>query len=408
MFIIKPVTELLEECKVKFNHISDTKTLLIEESLDYVMAEDVYAGENIPQFNKSTVDGYAVIASDTFGCSENMPNFLTNISEIFMGTEATLALGPGQCQRIATGGMLPPNSDAVIMQEYTERMDDLVTIYRSMGPWENVIRVGEDLSESDMVFAKGHKIRPQDIGILASIGKTEILVYKQLKIAVISTGDELVEPSVKDLGIAQIRDINGYAVRAQLQKENYQVDYHGIIKDNYQTIKAKVNDLYDQYDCIILSGGSSVGTKDVTVDIIEELADVTILSHGLAVKPGKPTIIAKSQDKLIVGLPGHPVSAMVILQNVILPILRNIQGIKDAKYQASIQAYITHNIDSQTGRMDVIRVRLEKGQDGKLYAKPMLGKAGVFSSLIKADGYIIINEPLEGIAKGKEVEVFLF
>ncbi|OEH84696.1 hypothetical protein BHU72_07610 [Desulfuribacillus stibiiarsenatis] len=408
MFYVKTVSVVMEECFAKFTRKQENVTVALEDSLGFILGEDIIVSENIPGFDRSTVDGFAVYAEDTFGSSESMPSFLKVTGEILMGREADNPLHMGQTQKIPTGGMLPAGSNAVVMQEYTELLDDMVSIYKSVSPGENVIKVGEDLKDGQTIFKKGIRIRPQDIGLLAAMGIVSVNIIKPLKIAVISTGDEIVGPEVQHLAFGQVRDTNGYAVTALLKQYNFQGYYAGIIKDDYDTLYTTVHKLYEQYDVVILSGGSSVGTKDVTSKIIETLPNAEILVHGIAIKPGKPTIIAKSNGKLIIGLPGHPVSALVIMQHIILPILHHMQGTESKTFLPAVQAIINQNIDSQTGRTDIIRVRLTMGEDQHLIAEPERGKAGVFSSLVKADGYFIIPESVEGIEKGSMIDVLLY
>ncbi|OEF96088.1 molybdopterin molybdotransferase MoeA [Desulfuribacillus alkaliarsenatis] len=407
MFCIKPVSQVVNECKAIIKQKNKSRAVKIENALGAVLAEDIISIEDMPSFARSTVDGYAVKAEDTFGSSENMPSFLEVTNEILMGKEAKEPLDFGKAQKIATGGMLPPGSDAVVMQEYTENIDSMLSIYKAVSPGENVIKAGEDIQQEQVIFTKGHKLRAQDIGILAAMGITLVNIIESITVAVLSTGDELVDPNTKVLKQGQVRDTNGYSVTAFLRKNNYLADYVGICIDDYKLLHDRVHELYLEYDVVIISGGSSVGAKDVTSDIIQTLPEAQLLVHGIAIKPGKPTIIATSKNKLVIGLPGHPVSALVVMQHVISPIIASMQGAKPPAFEPTIRAYVKQNIDSQTGRTDIIRVRCSTDGD-KIIAEPLLSKAGVFSSLVKADGYIIISESVEGITKDSEVNVHLY
>lgn len=409
MFFVKPVNQVIIETKEIISPVQEVEVVSCLEGLGRVLAVDINSNEDIPGFNRSTVDGYAVKAADTFGASENMPGFLEVVDEVMMGQAAEGLLVSGEAQRVATGGMLPEASDAVVMQEYTEVVDSTLTIYRAVSPGENVIRKGEDITEHQAVYKAGHVIEAQDIGLLAAMGVNNVEVYRRLKVAVFSSGDEIESITTGKLALGKIRDTNGYSLTAFFNRNNCDASYHGIVRDDYQKMYNKVHELYNEHDVVVVSGGSSVGTKDITSKIIETLPDAALIVHGIAIKPGKPTIIANSRGKLILGLPGHPVSALIVLQHVVLPIIEHLQAKKQRLYNASVQAFLVQNIDSQTGRTDIIRVALSTiEKEKRILATPILGKAGVFSSVINADGYIVIPENSEGISKDCQVEVFLF
>lgn len=379
----------------------------LTQSLQRVLAEDVASQVDVPGFARSTVDGFAVMAKDTFGASEALPAIMTITGEIFMGQAPPGSLRPGEAMRIPTGGMLPENADAIVMVEYTEEMDDqTVLIERAVAPGENVVRRGEDIIVGAVLLSAGRVIRPQELGALAGVGVTQIPVVVKPKVAIISTGDEVVNPD-QTPGPGQVRDINSYALYGQVVALGGEATLFGIVPDQYETLRATVENALQSHDVVILSGGSSVGTRDVSAKVMDELGQPGVLVHGVSVRPGKPTIISVVQDKPVFGLPGHPVSAMVIFDLFVRPVLNTLLGRKQAPWRPVVQARLNRNLASGGGREDYVRVQLDARADG-LWAEPVLGKAGLITTMVKADGLIKIPLETEGLATGEDVEVEVF
>ncbi|MBO8159287.1 gephyrin-like molybdotransferase Glp [Thermosyntropha sp.] len=376
------------------------KKVFLNEANNCILAEDIVSSEDIPFFDRSTVDGYTVLAEDTFGSSESMPAFLQCIGEIKMGDTVSYKIETGKCVWIPTGGMLPLNANAVVMVEYTEKLDEnTVLIHRPVGPGENVIQKGEDVRAGQKVFKSGKLLRPQDIGFLASLGIDRIEVFDSYNIGIISTGDEIVPINKKPLP-GQVRDINSYSLAAAVSACGCKAQNYPIIKDNFNELKSYLKDALTWNDIVLISGGSSVGIMDVTLDVLRSFEDSEILFHGIAVKPGKPTMAAKIREKLVVGLPGHPVSALTIFYVLLKPLLSCTMPVKT-------EAFMSMNIASQAGRDDFVPVRIVDNGDLK-EAVPVLGKSGMMSILAMADGYIHVPYEKQGFSKGEKVEVIFF
>jgi molybdopterin molybdotransferase len=375
-----------------------------------VLAEDIVSAENIPGFNRSTMDGYAVKASDTFGASNNLPAYLDLIGEIKMSEKPSCQLQVGQAVRISTGGMLPEGADSVVMLEYTENLSPtMIEISHSVAPWENVLREDEDIKKNERVLGKGQYLRPQDIGLLAALGWVKIKVFKKLVIAIISTGDEII-PINRKPEPGQVRDINAFALGAAVKQIDCIPYYAGIVKDNEEILKSELQKCLEnpELDLVLISGGSSVGVRDYTLEVLDNLGSPGILVHGLALKPGKPTIISLNKQKLFIGLPGHPVSAMMVFDNVVRKIIFDLKGeIFHFGQKNTIDALLESNVFSDAGREEYVRVML-KNKNGQLWAIPVLGKSGMISSLATADGYITIRLNQEGLYQGEKVSVTLF
>lgn len=382
------------------------ETIPLLESLGRVLAEDVAAKEDVPGFHRSTMDGFAVKAADTFGASEGLPAYLDVGGEVLMGREPAGELVSGQAWAIPTGGMLPAGADAVVMVEYTEPLDErTVGITRPAAPGENVVRRGEDVPSGGVVLTAGRRVRPQDLGILAAVGVTEVPVLPRLKVGIVSSGDEVIPPNAVPKP-GQVRDINSYTLFGLVADGGGIPKMYGIVPDDFAALKDTLAGALAENDIVLVSGGSSVGGRDNTARVIDELGRPGILFHGINIKPGKPTIGAAVDGKALFGLPGHPVSAMVVYDLLVDPLVRR-GGYANAAKQTAVRAKLTRNTRSAAGREDFIRVRLY-AENGELFAEPVLGKSGLISTMVKADGIAHIPEGREGVEAGEYVEVKLF
>lgn len=387
-----------------------TEKVPLLESLGRRLALEVRAAEEVPGFDRSTMDGYAVRARDTFGASEGLPSYVDVCGEVLMGRQPAGEVGAGQAFRIATGGMLPPGADAVVMVEYTEELDaKTIGVTRPVAPGENVVRRGEDVGAGEVVLAAGHRIRPQDLGLLAAVGVTGVEVVLPIRVGIVSTGDELVNPAEVP-GPGQVRDINSYALFGAVAESGGVPRLYGIVRDDFKCLKDTLEQALEENEMVLLSGGSSVGTRDIAFKVIESLGEPGVLFHGISVKPGKPTVGAVVGNKPVFGLPGHPASAMVVFELLVAPLLRTggyPTGPAARLFEFPIRAVINRNLRSAAGREDFIRVKL-RVREGQLTADPVLGKSGLISTMVKADGLARIPSGKEGVEAGEVVEVKLF
>jgi molybdopterin molybdotransferase len=405
-FKVKTVEETFQFIDELIPAAKKTEVRKLENALHYILAEPIIAAENVPGFDRSTVDGYAVRASDTYGSSESMPGFLTMIGEVKMGEIASKPVGQGQAIYVPTGGMLPPKSDSVIMIEHCEDIDGLLNTYKQVAPGENVIRKGEDIKEGEVLLEAGTCLRPQELGAIASLGITEVTVFRRLKVGCLSSGDEIVPFETKTIEVGQIRDINRLTITGLANEWDFDVVYGGIVKDDYAVFQQRAQEIYNEVDCLILSGGSSVGAKDYTTEVIQSLGDPGVFVHGISIKPGKPTILALANDKPVIGLPGHPASAMIIFRLFGERILKKLSGQTLERKPDRVFAKITKNIPSAPGRSDYIRVKLVE-KEGVWWAEPIIGKSGLITTLVKSDGIVEILSEKEGILQGEYVPVIL-
>jgi len=382
-----------------------TEFIELHEAFERILAVDIVSDINLPDFARSTMDGYAVKASSTFGATEENPAYLTVKGTIDMGKPAGFSIGSGEAAKISTGGMLPDGSDSVIMVEYTEIIDKTtIEIYRSVAPGRHVLATGEDIKKGDNILSCGQRLRPQEIGLLAALGKDSVKVYKKPVIGILSTGDEIVPiNNIPDKG--RIRDINTYTLSSLVQKAGGIPVTYGIVGDDFDALLEKCSIAIAHSDMVLISGGSSVGTRDLTVEVLSSLPGSDIMVHGISISPGKPTILAKTSGKAIWGLPGHVVSAMIVFEIVIRPFIEKISGLS-SKYKKGLRipALLSRNIPSAQGRIDYMRVRLIE-KNGIKWAEPVLGKSGLISNLTKADGLIEIGINTEGLDKGSKVWV---
>jgi molybdopterin molybdotransferase len=391
----------------RFKPLSSEK-INIEDSLHRVLSEDIISPINLPEFPRSTVDGFALKAKDTFGVSEKNPAILRMVGEIPMGQVSDIEVKEGEAVKVATGGMIPKGADAVEMVEFTEWVDShTLHAFKTLSPLENMIQVGEDVKAGEVVLHQGHWIRPQDIGLMAGIGKTDVHIHLRPRVGIISSGDEIVSiETVPKLG--EIRDINRYTILSMVKEAGGIPLFLGIVKDRFNDLKERIELGLRESDMVVITGGSSVGSLDLTEEVLQIFPGTEILGHGVSIRPGKPTLLADIHGKPFLGLPGHPVSAMVIFHFFGKPILKILSGLSREIiwHQIKLRAKASRNIPSVPGREDYVRVKLEE-REGTLWAHPIFGKSGAISNLVKANGLIRIGINEEGLEEGEEAEVIL-
>ena len=375
-----------------------------------VLSEDLRSGVDLPHFNRAAMDGYAVRSKDTFGASQSLPAYLKLAGIVEMGKEAIQPVQTGEAIRISTGGMLPPESDAVIMVEYTNDVEGgLVEVHRSVSPWQNVIQIGDDIKKGEPVFQAGRRLKAHDIGALTGIGVSSVPVFKRPRVALISTGDEIVDADVTPLP-GQVRNINQHSLAGLIAECGAELRDLGVIPDDRERLETAITQALDWADLVLLSGGSSMGAKDIALETILSFSNSEFIFHGISVAPGKPTIFAKACGKPIMGLPGYPVSALVIFDLFAAPLIRRLGGeviATHARFARTAKATLKTNIASQVGREDYVMVALEE-ETQCLFATPLPNKSGAIFTLVKADCMVRIDLNQDGLEAGEEVEVILF
>ena len=401
MLHVKTPEEVLALIREEFAPLEDrTELVALTDAVGRVLAQDICAEEYVPDFDRSTVDGYAVRARDTFGCSDAIPAILPRTHEVLMGEGADFVLEPETCCAVPTGGAIPQGADSVVMVEYTEDYGDgTIGIGKAAAPGQNMIFRGDDVYPGKRILEKGRVLSAQDLGALAAIGRVQVPVVKKLTVGVISTGDELVPPEVKP-GPGQIRDVNSPMLQAMLAAWGAEVINYGIVIDDEEKLTAVVQRAVAACDAVLLSGGSSVGVKDAACRIIQSMG--TLLMHGIAMKPGKPTILGKTGEKPLVGLPGHPVAAYFITKLFVLPLLGRLMDRDTRTYTTT--ARLTESVGANHGRAQYHSCRLEE-RDGVLLAHPIRGKSGLITTLAGAEGYFCIARDCEGLPQGAEIQV---
>lgn len=375
------------------------------DALGRINAREITSPESLPAFDRSTVDGYAVIASDTFGSSETLPAYLKLDEEIPMGSPAVHPVKQGRAAPIHTGGMLPPGANAVIMLEHTQlaRPGEL-EILRPVAPLENILTTGEDLEVGELILKSGVRLRPADIGGLMALGILEIDVFRKPSIAILSSGDEVIPPDQKP-NPGQVRDINSYSLGSLVQHHGGIPHSYGILPDREEEFFVRLNQALEENDGAVVTAGSSASTRDLTARVIQRLGSPGVLVHGVNVKPGKPTILAVCNGKPVVGLPGNPVSALVVANLFLVPLLQRLSGATPTP-RPTILAHLAINLSSQAGREDWFPVRLGQSESG-WQAEPVFYKSNLIFSLVQADGLIRISPESTGLSAGEVVEVYL-
>ena len=406
-FRVTTLERVLELCR-DFPSVGE-EVLPLNECCGAVLSRDIVSRIDLPEFNRATMDGYAVQARSTFGASESMPALFTVAGAVEMGEVPKVSVKAGQAVRIATGGMLPDGADSVVMVEHVQSLDEqTIEVFRSVAPLQHVMEIGEDFSRGRIVLSKGTLIRPQEMGVLAALGETRISVYRRPVVAVVSSGDEIV-PVEQKPNLSQVRDVNAYTLTGLISASGGIPLYMGIARDEFEELDQICRRALAEADMVLISGGSSVGSRDFTIDVIMGLPDAEILAHGVSISPGKPTILARCGEKPIWGLPGQVTSAMVVFLVMVRPLLERIGGRARDAYDTAhvVPAVLSRNVASVQGRKDFVRVKLER-RDSAVHADPILGKSGLIHTMVKADGLISIDTNSEGLEKGSLVDVILF
>ncbi|MBK8421743.1 gephyrin-like molybdotransferase Glp [Candidatus Villigracilis saccharophilus] len=395
----------------------DSESIAVTSSLGRFTASDIFAPHPLPDFPRTTVDGYAVRARDTFGASDSLPAYLTLVGEVPMGDAPAFEIGAGQCALIHTGGMLPKGADAVVMLEYTQTTGmsgsrsaptEEIEIFKSVADGENLIRIGEDVAQGQLVIPKGTLIRPAEIGGLMALGITSIQTAKKPRVGLLSTGDEVIDPS-QTPRYGQVRDINSYTLGALVEKTGGEAIRYGIFSDSFQVLQEAAAKALSECDVIIITAGSSASTRDMTAEVIRTLGEPGVLVHGINTRPGKPTILGVCNGKAVIGLPGNPVSALVNGYLFVVPVIEKLLGALP-KPKATVQAKLTVNLPSQAGREDWWSVKLIVNRKSPIVnyeAEPIFGKSNLIFTLASADGLLRIHPDATGLSAGEMVEVVL-
>jgi molybdopterin molybdotransferase len=382
----------------------------LAEALDRVLFEAIIAREDLPEGSRSTVDGFAVRAEDTFGASDSIPAFLEMAEAVFMGTMPDFELKPGQAAPIPTGGFLPRGADAVVMVEYTNSVgSNSIEVSKPVTVKTNVLEKGEDARSGEILLPGAKKLRSQELGFLAALGISQVAAYRKPRVAILSTGDELV-PIDGTPRLGQIRDANSYSIAALARSSGAEPFISDIVPDNADLLKTAIINSLAMADVVVLSGGSSVGTRDLMVDVVSALPGVKILAHGVSIRPGKPVLLASQNGKPIIGLPGHPVSALVVALVFVAPFLQYLQGGKMEKGPLGnrIQATLAASFHSTIGLEEYVRVRVEEIAESSYLVHPIFGKSGMLSTMVKASGILQVPMNAEGFSRGDVVQVVQF
>jgi molybdopterin molybdotransferase len=380
------------------------ETVALAQAHGRVPAEPVHAPHDLPGFARSTVDGYAVRAADTYGASEGLPSYLEVKGAVAMGRAPEGAVAPGIAVAIPTGGVIPDGADAVVMVEHTqEAMAGTIEVVRPAAPGDGIVRADEDAAEGSELVPAGRALRAQDLGLLAAAGVTDVRAHARPRVAIVSTGDEVVDPATAKLGAGQVRDASAVALAALVRDAGGDSDPRGIVRDDQDALAAVLGEAVQSSDVVVVSAGSSVGARDETAAVVAGLGKPGIWAHGIAVRPGKPTLLADCGGVPIVGLPGNPRSALVVFRLLGMPIVRLVGGVTRPPAEASTRARLERDVPSTAGRLDIVQVTVRDG-----IASPLFGASALLSILSAADGYIVVADEATGLQAGTEVDVTLY
>lgn len=381
-----------------------TEAIALADAFGRVPAEALVAPHALPGFARATVDGFAVRAADTYGASEGLPSYLELVGEARMGRPPSAEVRPGTAVAIATGAPLPPGADAVLMVEHTQSAaPELLEVLRPLAPGDGMIRADEDAAPGAELAPGGRPLRAQDLGMLAAAGVTGVAVRARPRVTIVSTGDELVPPETAELEVGQVRDSTALALAALVREAGGDPHPAGIVPDDSEALAATLRRALPQSDVLVVSAGSSVGARDETAAAIASLGEPGIWCHGLAFRPGKPTLLAESGDVPVIGLPGNPRSALVVFRVLGVPIVRLVGGCTEPPPEPTARARLARDLPSAAGRVDVVQARVRDG-----VATPLFGSSSLLSILTGADGYLVVPEAATGLPTGTDVEVTLY
>lgn len=406
LFVVCSPDDARERLRSRLRPLGRSERCLIDDALDRVTVTRLLSPVDLPAFPRSTMDGYALAAADSFGASESMPAYLRLAGEVPMGRSAGLRLAAGELVKIHTGGMVPDGANAVVMVENTQLVDErTVEVLRPVAPGENVISIAEDTQRGALILPEGQRLRPQDLGALAGAGITEVDVAVQPRVAVLATGDEIVAAG-RTPALGQVRDINSHTISALVRRAGAVARSYGIVPDRFEALAETAKLALEENDAVIISAGSSVSTRDMTASVIEGLGAPGVLVHGVSMHPGKPTILALAGAKPVFGLPGNPVSTMIAFQLFVAPAIAWLMG-SESPQSRSVRARLAHNVASIAGREDFVQARVEP-REGELWAEPVFGKSNLITTMVRADGLIHVPLDRSGLYAGDLVDVELF
>jgi molybdopterin molybdotransferase len=407
LFRVLSVEEAAARFLPRVAPLPETEVVPVAEALGRVTVEEIASPMDLPAFPRSNMDGFSVRAEDTFGATEGLPAYLKVAGEVPMGQATDLRLNPGEAAKAHTGGMLAAGADAVVIVEHTQPVDaTTIEVLRPVAPGENVIQVGEDIRKGQALLRAGHRLRAQDLGGLAAVGITSVRVRRRPRVTIVSSGDEVVPPD-REPGPGQVRDINTYTISALVREAGAVPVSLGIAPDREEALRALAERAVTEGDLTVFSAGSSVSVRDITAKVIDGLGRPGVLVHGLSIKPGKPTILALVEGKPVVGLPGNPVSAVIIAGLFVLPAIAALLGLREPPRRAEVTAVLGKNVNSIPGREDYVPVRLTT-KDGVLTAEPVFGKSNLITTLVRAEGLVRVPADASGIPAGERVAVRLF
>jgi molybdopterin molybdotransferase len=377
-----------------------------QSALGRVTMSAVLAPHPLPEFSRSTVDGFVVRAADTYGAGESLPAYLHLIGEVPMGGSPDFEVEADQCGLIHTGGMIPVGADAVVMVEYTqESRPGEIEILRPVAVGENIVAIGEDVQVGSEVIPGGTRLRPAEIGGLMALGITKVEVARAPKVGILSSGDEVISPE-RQAVLGQVRDVNTYSLSALVETAGGVPVCYGIIPDRQDAMLEATRRAKAECDLVVITAGSSASTRDLTATVIDQLGKPGVLVHGVNIRPGKPTILAVCEGVAMIGLPGNPVSALVIAGLFVVPVIKKLLGERLARPPCSLPARLAINLSSQAGREEWVPVHLIE-KDGEYQAEPVFGLSNLIFTLVRADGHIRIPPDATGLSAGEIVKVFL-